>query len=815
MKRIRLGVAGKVFAGFLALVALALVMGGVGNWSLRQVIGQAADEEVAQRLQTLLLEARRQEKNYLLRGDQDSYAKLEQHLGQIKDLLAELRSRGLSEEELTKLEEGRETYQFAAQEIKRLTEEDAALLGQLQATAEAMSAMSAKVSDQVVVSTRDNLVDNLKGTMDKATIKQINDVVNLAYHALAFMHANGQDQAMALKMVRSLRFSGNNFFYVVGKDLVMLANGNDPKLEGGDVSAIKDEKTGQAFVKELVEAAVADGEAEVEHHWTKPGHGDGVFPMITYARYFEPWQMVVCAGVYLDDIQRKTAFLADMMSYGMNELRGAFALDTLALKARVAALNYLKYRTQGDQVEKNLKLLRGMELATPELKKEAEAYQGAFAKQVSNDSLRQEQLTRIQKVARRFMQSSQTLSGQVQQEFHATASRGRALLLYVVAAAALLGLALAWLLVRAITRPVRRAIDGLQQSSQMLAASSQEVGSASQSLAQGANQQAATLEETSASLEQMASMSRANAGNASQANTLMAETRKVVDQADASMKDLRTAMQEINQASDRTAKIIKTIDEIAFQTNLLALNAAVEAARAGEAGAGFAVVAGEVRSLAQRAAEAARNTAQIIEGNLVNIRRGGDLVATADQAFDRVQASAAKVAELLGEISAASGEQAQGVEQLNQGLGQLDHVTQQNAAHAQETSAASQELMGQADQMKGYVGDLVQLVEGGQEQAGRSSGQSRQARRAKSRRLAPPPQDVAGHGKAGAVGAAATAGAVAAAAAAAADPVEPVDAVEEAEAVATLMLAEAPAPPGGKPKPEEVIPFDDEDFKDF
>ncbi|MFZ5586341.1 MAG: methyl-accepting chemotaxis protein [Thermodesulfobacteriota bacterium] len=800
MRRLRLGVAGKIFAGFLALVALALVMGGVGNWSLRRVIGQAGDEEVALNLQTLLLEARRQEKNYLLRGDQDSYAKLTQHLAQIKDLLDDLKNRGLPEGELEKLTEGRETYQFAAQEIKRLTEEDASLLRELETTAETMSALSAQVSDKVVVSTRDNLVDNLKGTMDKGTVKQVSDVVNLAYHALNFMHANGQNKETALRLVRSLRFSGNNFFYVVGKDMTFLAHGADATLEGIDVSFIQDEKTRKPFLKDLVETAVADGEAEVEHHWTKPGAGSEVYPMITYARYFEPWQMVVCAGVYLDDIQRKTAFLVDMLTYGMNELRGAFELDALALKARVAALFYLKYRQQGDQVEKNLKMLRSMDLAPPELKKGAEAYQTAFAKQVSNDSLRQEQLTRIQQVARRFMQSSQALSGQAQQEFRSTAERGRSLLMYVVAAAAVLGLALAWLLVRAITRPVRRAIDGLQQSALMLAASSQEVGSASQSLAQGASQQAATLEETSASLEEMASMSRANAENASQANRLMAETRKVVAEADASMKELRAAMQEINQASDQTAKIIKTIDEIAFQTNLLALNAAVEAARAGQAGAGFAVVAGEVRSLAQRAADAAKNTAQIIEGNLVNIRRSGDLVAHTDQAFDRVQASAAKVAELLGEISAASGEQAQGVEQLNLGLGQLDQVTQQNAAHAEQTSAASQELMGQADHMKGYVGDLVGLVEGDRKAAGNDG-----------RKLLPPlgrkapvPDKADPVGAGGAAMAAAGAVTAVAGAADAGD-----DGIVEAQ-----VLAETAATPPARPKPEEIIPLDD-DFKDF
>jgi len=773
MKRLHLGVAGKIFGGFLAVVVLALAIGGLGNWSLYQVIGHAGDEELALKLQTLLLEARRQEKNYLLRADQPSFDKLGQTLAEIKATLDQLRERGLSAEQLDKLTAAQAGYRAAADQIRRLTEEDAKLLQELQAVSETMARLSSQESERVAISTRDNLVDNLKSTLDKNTLKQISDVVNLAYHALSFMHRTGQPQAAGLDLIRSLRFSGNNFFYVVGKDLTLLAHGNERQLEGMDFGVIKDQKTGQAFIKELAEAAVADGEAEVEHHWTKPGGGSAVYPMITYARYFEPWQMVVCAGVYLDDMERRTAFLSDMLSYGMNELRAAFEMDALALRARVAALYYLKYGQKAEEVEKNLKIVRNMEVAPEELKKETLAYQAAFAKQVANAQAAKEQVGLIQSLARDFMESSQGLSFDAQQQFRDIAQSGRWLLLVVVAAAAVAGLVLAWLVTRAITGPVRRAITALRGAADQVAASSQEVGAASQSLAEGASQQAASLEETSSSLEEMASMSRANADNASQANHLMDQTRQVVGQANHSMKDLRAAMDQISQASDQTAKIIRTIDEIAFQTNLLALNAAVEAARAGEAGAGFAVVAGEVRALAQRAAEAAKSTSVIIADNLQNMKRGSELVAVTDQAFDQVAVSAGKVAELLSEISAASSEQAQGVDQLNQALAQMDKVTQQNAAHAEQTSASSQEMMGQADYMRAYVDDLVALVEG----SARGDGQP-------GPRLLEAP--------------------------AATDPTPAAPAAPPAP----------PAPPAGpgataKPRPEAVIPLDQDDFQNF
>ncbi len=265
---------------------------------------------------------------------------------------------------------------------------------------------------------------------------------------------------------------------------------------------------------------------------------------------------------------------------------------------------------------------------------------------------------------------------------------------------------------RTITKPIRRIIEGLDTGADEVTSASEQVSSASQSLAEGASEQAASLEETSASLEEISSMTRQNANNAGEADALMGETRQVVSKANESMSSLTVSMSDISRASEETSKIIKSIEEVAFQTNLLALNAAVEAARAGEAGAGFAVVADEVRNLAMKAAEAAKNTSELIEETVKKVREGSQLVTVTDEAFRQVTAGTTKVAELVSEIAAASSEQAQGVEEVNRAVSEMDKVTQQNAANAEESAAASEELSAQAMQMQMMVNELVSLVEG-------------------------------------------------------------------------------------------------------
>jgi methyl-accepting chemotaxis protein len=261
-----------------------------------------------------------------------------------------------------------------------------------------------------------------------------------------------------------------------------------------------------------------------------------------------------------------------------------------------------------------------------------------------------------------------------------------------------------------VIKPIKGITGYLGSGALEVASTANQVAGTSHLLAEGASQQAASLEETSASLAQMASMTEQNTQSARHADKLTHQTREIVDQANQAMKKLMKSMKRMDQATEKSSRIIKRIDEIAFQTNLLALNAAVEAARAGQAGAGFAVVAEEVRSLALRAAEAAGDTARLMESNIQMIKEGSQLAQATDQAFDQVADSAGKMRGLMQEIAASSEEQSQGINQINLAAGQMDQLTQNVSVSAEQSAKASDELSRQAREMRKMVEKLTRIV---------------------------------------------------------------------------------------------------------
>ncbi len=303
-------------------------------------------------------------------------------------------------------------------------------------------------------------------------------------------------------------------------------------------------------------------------------------------------------------------------------------------------------------------------------------------------------------------------TGEYQDEI---ADRLRGVLLALVGgigAALLIGLGFGWRIVRSIAVPLHRAVQQLGDGAEAMAAGASQVSSSSQSLAQGASEQQASLEETSAASEEISSLTRRTADHTRSAAAIVNETSALVIDTNRRLGEMVQCMDQIRGSSSRISTIIRTIDEIAFQTNILALNAAVEAARAGEAGAGFSVVADEVRNLAARCADAARNTSALIEESIAKSNEGNTKLHQVETSVGSITESAVKLKTLIDEVSAGSEQEAQGITQIAASIAEMQQVTSSTAAGAEETASAAEEMASQAAVVRQVARELHSLVEG-------------------------------------------------------------------------------------------------------
>ena len=583
---------------------------------------------------------------------------------------------------------------------------------------------------------------------------------NAVDQAISVLKACAEDESLgpvaerqkrALDIIKNMRYGdeGKDYFWINDMHPTMVMHPYKSELDGKDLSDNAD-PNGKKLFMEMIKVCKEEGKGFVTYYWPKHD-ADKPVPKISYVKLYEPWGWIVGTGVYLDHTNKALLRRADEFAAGkpfslvvetdpakssfgkfLNDPKTAeLCKDNPELKAALDAARkpHEQLHKAAIKIEKlvdALKLGEAMNVFQvdiyPALEELKTILNGAIASEEKLQHAAQQANAIFAEQTVPALKTTQNLLKQLRQEAKKNIVTDKAMLdtslttqrnvTITGIAAIIIGIFLAFFITRGITSVLRRVAAQMDEGAEQVSSASGQVSSASQSLAEGASEQAASIEETSSSLEEMSSMTKQNAENASQADTLMKETGKIVAEANSAMGKLTTSMEDISKASEETSKIIKTIDEIAFQTNLLALNAAVEAARAGEAGAGFAVVADEVRNLAMRAAEAAKNTAGLIEGTVKKVHGGSELVTEAGKAFSEVSQSTSKAGDLVAEISAASNEQAQGIDQVNKAVAEMDKVTQKNAANAEESASAAEELNAQAVHMKSSVAELVALMGG-------------------------------------------------------------------------------------------------------
>jgi len=523
----------------------------------------------------------------------------------------------------------------------------------------------------------------------KETLKQETEI---ALRAIEKYYREGDTEASrkaALEMIKNLQFGESGYFWINDYRPYMVMHPTNPRLDGQDLSDYKD-PDGVFLFKEFVKVARADGAGFVPYMWPKPGF-DKPQPKLSYVIGFKQWSWIVGTGIYIDDIERLVAVQQKRMDEEMTSLILRNIATGFALCLVFGALVF--WLVNSGMYRKVMALIG----AVNRIKETSD-----FSHRIQQTGA--DEIGKAQAVLNSLLEDLETSLNKIGEVMNAIAAGDLTKRVSGVQHGDLLKLKnhtnesiqMLSRVVREVMHIATRVITGVD-----------EIAKSSQALAAGTTEQAASLEQISSSMAEVGSGAKNNSENASQASQLSNEAIAIVKRGNQQMKEMLDSMDKINNTSTDINKIIKTIDEIAFQTNLLALNAAVEAARAGKYGKGFAVVAEEVRNLASRSADAAKNTTELIENSTREIESGVANAGKTAEILTEINQSIVKVNDLVNEIAAASQEQNASTNEINKALNQVNEVIQQNSSISEESASAAEELRGQALQLQQTMNRFV------------------------------------------------------------------------------------------------------------
>ncbi|MCB1765429.1 MAG: cache domain-containing protein [Candidatus Competibacteraceae bacterium] len=487
-------------------------------------------------------------------------------------------------------------------------------------------------------------VEELRKNMRAAKEAELKNYVDMALSAIRPLYegasaTDAKAQEQARNILRQLSYGQDGYVFAIRYDGLMMAHHFKPELENQDASTLKD-ANGLFYTKELIDRAQHGG-GYVEYSFNKPSEGKNV-PKLSYTVGLDKWQWLLGAGAYIDDIDKVIQQVEQNVA---SDLSNTIRIAVFAVAAALGVLlltNRLLIQT--------------------------------IRRTIGGEP------TEIAALTRRIAQGDLTVEW---------TNTGKETGVYAA--------------MHDMARQFRDMVTRLSQSIHQVSSAAAEIAQGSADLSQRTEEQASALEETASSMEELTSTVKQSADNAGQANQLASAARSQAEQGGQVVDQTVAAMSAISASSHRIADIIGVIDEIAFQTNLLALNAAVEAARAGEQGRGFSVVAAEVRKLAQRSADAAKEIKGLITDSVAKVEDGGKLVKQSGQMLQAIVTAVKKASDIVAEMAAAAKEQASGIEQVNRAILSMDQVTQQNAALVEETAAASQAMGEQARELQNLM----------------------------------------------------------------------------------------------------------------